>query len=86
MRLIDADHLYDKLCSEIDSSIGLCDLLDIIDGEETIEAKQVKHAKWIEIQGDLKKCSACDFLIYEQEKTDYCPCCGSTMDLGGMTY
>ena len=67
MRLIDADHLYNKLCSEIDSFIGLDELLDRIDSEETIEAEPVKHAKWIDCEEALKRCSACDWLIFDQK-------------------
>lgn len=86
MRLIDADYVKSKLNK---SALGghlhgyVC---GVIDDAPTIDAKPVKHGRWIETNDDNKKrCSECDVIHliaqYPHGNANYCPNCGAIMDL-----
>lgn len=94
MRLIDADKLkavwirFKK--SDIADGGGFVydpdDVIETIDESETVEAKPVKHGRWIPL-GQYNpmplvknyKCSLCGEWVHDGFK--YCPNCGEKMDL-----
>lgn len=75
---------------------GILDAQKIVCGQDTVDAVEVVHAKWLYDSGSGKNfCSDCyeyalsfkkDTLyggdLYEVCLTDYCPSCGAKMDGG----
>lgn len=103
MRLIDADALRDKLQEEIDKAIppfddvigsircGVRLARNIVEDEPTVDAKPVRHGKFIGTEYDGYaddspvyyewKCSECGCIFEDDEPTyNYCPNCGARMD------
>lgn len=61
---------------------GLKPLLDAIVDVPTTDVREVVHAKWIKMHGNLSmffKCSKCG--ACNEFGTRYCPDCGAKMDL-----
>lgn len=94
MRTIDADRL--KKSFEANTPIAFQDCVPgihaIIDLEPTVEAKPVRHGKWIEEDDyeygeNVWRCSVCGepYVLMEeitpkQALYNYCPYCGAKMD------
>ena len=98
MRLIDADKLI-ALCEQIaadewnkstapaswsDAYMGFIDNIEIA---PAVEAKPVKHGRWIATNDENKKrCSECDIIHliaqYPSGKANFCPNCGTKMEGG----
>lgn len=89
MRLIDADNLIPMIrYATIDSEVGIFPILigfdaikKVVDEAPTIEAKTVRHGKWIYTGFMEVKCNNCGNVFHELEDTNYCPHCGYKMDL-----
>lgn len=85
-RLIDANEFVQSLihCKGLGRQ-SLTAVLEHIEKQPTIEAKSVRHGKWILHHigvGHYWECSECheNPCIYVTEKTNYCPNCGARMD------
>lgn len=83
-RLIDADVLKEWFPDNGEGSwtynvtVKAC-----IDAQPTIDAKPVRHGKWIETEFlKLRECSCCHVRwgMYDTENFTYCPDCGARMD------
>lgn len=85
MRLIDADALRSRLIKYLEEDCFMTDVLVVVDTFPTIEAKTVRHGRWIE-DGCYNTCSLCgsSFDRYDDggyyQDFDYCPKCGQPMD------
>ena len=87
MRLIDADHLKERVYSNEDmwdyTSQSAEDLVEYIDREPTAEPKV---GEWIDTGENLHKCSNCGQIIFSQTPYDlemfhaYCGRCGAKME------
>ena len=101
MRLIDADALICSVCEQCDGACDICgdgerclkcnshcqcDLREAIDDAPTIDAKPVRHGRWIYYKNHaaVVQCTECGLIrnIYKQEGWHYCPNCGAKMDGG----
>lgn len=88
MRLIDADAFIEEARNRIDMQDEYLPIhikYFVIDEMPTIDARPVKHGKWIyepkdaiEMMFTLPKCSECGF--YSADGMYYCSCCGARMD------
>ena len=99
MRLIDGDALAKRVHDNIPpvtdkvNYLASWHLIDAIDNAPTIEAKSVKHGRWIPLVydgyadgypvWDLWECSECqeEHSGEEDTLTNCCPNCGAKMDL-----
>ncbi len=103
MRLIDADALYKRIpayvcvpCAFIEKDCKDCvvqRVMNIVDNFPTIEAVDVVHGEWINLN-TLEDCGECAFMcsicgeIYWSDDSNlvspkdakYCPNCGAKMD------
>lgn len=93
MRLIDADKLFKKALDIIKDKFDNKELgiLNMIAIAETIDAKPVKHGKWIvnvhcNHTREFKCSVCCESLCFAYDvcfyKYNYCPFCGVKMDGG----
>lgn len=88
MRIIDADELKKLRHDYIQGRIKFDgNEYDLIDKCPTIEARPVRHGRWIPMERSLGnpfvnsyKCSACD--CKGRSTPHYCPNCGAIMDGG----
>ena len=94
-KYIDADKLKEfyKPYAERKLSVPVDVILLNIDDMPTEDVQEVKHGRWIVehgvlagdgIYGDMGKCSVCGVHLRNYE-WNYCPNCGSRMDLDGDT-
>ena len=56
----------------------------VINGAPAVDAKPVRHGKWINAGHDAftqyRRCSSCARLLANAPAYDYCPGCGAKMD------
>lgn len=83
MRLIDAD----AIPWDVDG-VGFIPVIgkDEIDEMPTVDAKPVRHGRWIypkESLWSLGKCSVCGTISVVATTANYCPMCGAKMDEDG---
>lgn len=90
MRLIDADHVIEKLVKygwlkmTLEDSAEMVAVQSAIDDEQTVDAQPVVHARWLyEYKSGFKPyngvvCNHCD--CWNERRTDYCPNCGAKMN------
>lgn len=87
-KLIDREPLLEAMrdCEAVTHSVGYSDMIAIIEDIPTIDAKPVRHGRWI--FGSSKTscwmtCSICCKSQSGQTATfSYCPNCGARMDGG----
>ena len=64
--------------------INLMDAIGEIERVPAVEAKPVRHGKWINAGHDAftqyRRCSSCARLLANAPAYDYCPNCGAKMD------
>ena len=72
------------LCGDNDIWINLMDAIGEIERVPAVEAKPVRHGKWINAGHDAftqyRRCSSCARLLANAPAYDYCPRCGAKMD------
>lgn len=56
-----------------------CSLERYISEQPTVDAKSVRHGRWISTGFMEVKCSICGAVQHELEDTNYCPNCGAKM-------
>ena len=93
MRLIDADHLNEKMipnCPIEEGGIPLPDFathIKILEMYPTVDAVHVVHGRWVK-DGDFLICLNCESEINiknslgVENRKNFCPNCGATMDGG----
>lgn len=73
---------------------GVCDAINAVEGVNTVDAKPVRHGRWIKMTGMLPpeyhghyECSECQWHMKgirnswtREEEMSYCPNCGARMD------
>ena len=72
------------LCGDNDIWINLMDAIGEIERVPAVEAKPVRHGKWINAGHDAftqyRRCSSCARILANAPAYDYCPGCGAKMD------
>lgn len=87
MRLIDADALKAEFTGTFNETSHHNVVKAVIDIAPTIEAKPVKHGRWLQCFEDWRhqmegdECSVCGFKIFGSPDFNYCPRCGAKMEL-----
>lgn len=96
-RYIDADELLKRLnaCKypvekttmrQVTYNAAISDACRGVDTMPAADVQEVRHGRWINTQYPYGKCSECGcFLDTVENETNYCPNCGSRMDLDGDT-
>lgn len=82
VRLIDANALKQHYnVPDAEGVFSYCDtIMRVIDEQPTIEAKPVRHGRWIDNGEDKFICSACKGYVYRWfGKSDFCPRCSADM-------
>lgn len=93
MRLVDADAVIEKLKQEFWNVVEIDSLLAngvslarrIVEAEQIVDAKPVKHGKWVAIPssdmvtGKAYECSECKKMRFGSFKPNYCQNCGAKM-------
>lgn len=65
---------------------GYNTLYDEVENLPAADVVEVRHGRWIEIEGSFWECSACNCRMYFEDGTPsengchYCPNCGTKMD------
>lgn len=66
-------------------ALGWNSAIEIIKNAPTVNVEEVRHHKWVNVQGNEYRCSGCGY-SYINATSDgnynYCPNCGAKMDGG----
>ena len=94
-RLIDANAIYKAVEQRYKISSGIehrCEsaLLELICAEDTVDAVEVVHGRWIRKSWwqhknhyEIDNCSVCGHQVKPKDAHNYCPHCGAKMDGDG---
>ena len=97
MRLVDADEIRKKAVPHTRGDFGRYNsdirkwavLVGDIDDAPTVDAVEVVHGRWVEVddgvligQGKHFECSECKLWAMPWRLSNYCPNCGAKMDGG----
>ena len=84
-RLIDADRFIEDVGLDgedaRENNLGVIVTLEDFDRQPTVDAEQVRHGKWIDVNPIKWECSECGDLVYRYNNSPFCPNCGAKMDL-----
>ena len=87
------DEVYPLQMREKWLNEGLITAADVVYNQPAADVAEVRHGRWVIIEdlyGEMAKCSLCGFFMGVNEPTNglpdikylnYCPNCGSRMDL-----
>lgn len=89
-KYIDADKMLEEYKHSIYDTTDLAEMLNYM---PAADVQEVKHGRWEYVKKrlarggyvDASECSVCHKIIMPHLKSNYCPNCGSRMDLGEET-